>query len=163
MKIEKIMKDIAASSTYRKEVGTCFQLGFPRLTLRGGELFAAFYPHIERYAGETVRYYLPQYELEYVYPFRHLVLFRNLCCLGEKPGGGKETPACQIPVRELTACIPSVQALFSLADAVIRCREEKSGELESFVRDYQRQYFQTAASMGLQGIYGGDYDSHSCL
>lgn len=163
MEINGIMKNIAASSIYKKEVGTSFQLGLPRFLSRENELFIKFYPHLERYSNETLSYYLPQYELELVYPFRHVVLFRNLSYTINERCITKKDPVCKIHTRDLAANADYVRVLFSLADDVIYCREENSDNLQYLVLNYDRQYILTAESMGLQAIYGGTYDSHSCL
>lgn len=163
MNINEIMKSIVASSTYRKEVGASFQLGLPKFTVRNNELFVTFYPHLEIYSNQAVSYYPPQYEIELLYPFRHIVLFRNIPYTTDKGIASRSEPVRRIPVSDMTKNINSIRELFSRADDILRCREKDNADLQSLVLDYNKHYFITAESMGLQAIYGGTYDPHSCL
>lgn len=168
MKTETIMKNIVTSSIYKKEIGTAFQLGLPRFIFRSNELFMKFYPHLEKYFDGIVSYYPPQYELELVYPFRHIVLFKNLAYTTDPYSFVDKDPVCKIHTRDLAVNVSDLYDLFSLADEIIQCREadieyKNQHHLQSLVLNYDKHYILTAKSMRLQTIYGGAYDSHSCL
>ena len=163
MKIDEIMKNVVTSSIYRKEVGTSLQLGLPKFTMRNHELFVMFYPHLEIYSNDAVSYYPPQYEIELLYPFRHIVLFRNIHYTTDKNLAPHSEPVRNIPVSDLAANIDYIRVLFSKADEILQCRENDTADLQSLVLDYNKHYYEVAESMGLQVIYGGAYDPHSCL
>lgn len=164
MKIDEIMKNIVASSTYKKEIGTSFQLGLPQFFLYNNELFILFYPHIERCHNAVIYYYLPRYELMLVYPFRHIASFKNLYyTMNQQHIFSEKTPVCKICMNDVVSRVDAVYELYSVANEVVGAREKNEENLQSIVSEYRERYILTTESMGLQAIYGGAYDSHSCL
>lgn len=165
MKIDEIMKTIVASSVYKKEIGTSFQLGLPMFAVHNEELFVTFYPHIERYLEGSVYYHFPQYELELVYPFRHIVKFKNNAYISQKnivsyeENNYRHKPIC-VSAETLSMNRQSVYELFSIADELLGCREKKDTKLMGLVEKYIDQYHVTVDSLGLQAIYGGAYVAH---
>lgn len=163
MKIDEIMNDIVKSSTYKKEVGTSFQLGLPQFFLHNNELFVLFYPHIEKFYNNIVSFYSPNYEIILIYPFRHIVLFKNLFYATNSNFVLKKEPACKIHIDDIASNVNNISDLFSIANDIICAREEKANDLQYLLLKYRKQYFLTSESIGLKAVYGGAYDSYRCL
>ena len=163
MTIDDAMKKIAGSTVLRSLMGTAFQLGLPMFRLCNGELFLRFCPHIERYTYGKLNCFSARYELEFVYPFCHLVLFRNLSY-----GEGNRTlndnePACSLSTEILPFVGQQFRTLFSKADRVLACRETGSDELSAATSDYMKCFKEIVESTGLEAVYGGFYASNSGL
>lgn len=78
MNAEELVKKLSNSPIVRSEVSMQMQLGLPWLEMKNGELCIRFRPHKEEYRNGKMRFFAPLYEIEWVYPFEHVILFRNL-------------------------------------------------------------------------------------
>ena len=154
MRIDELMKNIVSSSTYQKEIGTSCQLGLPIFTMRNNELFVTFYPHTEKFSNGAVSYFAPQYELELIYPFRHIVLLRNLFFTRNEPGISFDEPVYNCSLNDFEANVDCLHKLFSMADEILYSRENVSKELTVLVSEYKKSYTHFIESTGLQAIYG---------
>ncbi len=165
MSSDGILKTIVTSSTYRKEIGISFQVGFPKFSLRNNELYVTVYPHLERYHDGVIDFYLPQYIMELVYPFRRVVLLENNSCFVEEWSDVSKKPVCQVSMKNLEENKEHIEKLFSAADDLLLFRKEnvKSLSLSQSVMEYERLYSATIKFMGLQKIYGGIYASYRDL
>ena len=75
----------------------------------------------------------------------------------------EKTPVCKICMNDVVSRVDAVYELYSVANEVVGAREKNEENLQSIVSEYRERYILTTESMGLQAIYGGAYDSHSCL
>ena len=160
MDFREIMKKIVSSTTYKAEVGTAFQLGLPQFEIQNGELLAVFYPHLERCVNGVIGYYAPQYELKLVYPFRHIVLFRDLSYTGREQAN---LPVSKVSVQTVEDHGKALRGLFTLAGEIVQCRKDGSDQLQLLISEYDKQFQLLTQSMEVQAIYGGAYDPHSGL
>lgn len=78
MDATELVKKLSNSLIVQSEVSMQMQLGLPWLEMKNGELCILFRPHKEEYRNEKMQFFAPLYEIEWVYPFEHVILFRNL-------------------------------------------------------------------------------------
>ncbi len=152
MDARKLMDDLADTALVRDEIAMQVQLGLPWLSMRGGELCVSFKPHREDYNGGKIRYYAPQYEAAWTYPFVHAVLFRDLAY-------SDEAPDLSAPLAELDGQwmlrigAAYLDELYNACSRVLTFREENGMVTDVVLRRYQEIYRKTAANMGLEALY----------
>ncbi len=152
MDARQLIDRLSDTDLVRNEIAMQAQLGLPWLSLRGGELCISFKPHREDYDGSVIRCYAPQYEVAWVYPFVHAVLFWDLAY-------SEEAPNLSAPVAELDAqWMLSIgkaylQEVYDACTRVLTFREENGTVTDVVLHRYQELYQKTAARMGLEGLY----------
>lgn len=160
MNMVDVMRNIIASPVYRSEVGTAFQLGFPIIQVRHGKIYLKFLLHKEEINKGAVEYYLPQYKLIILYPFRHMVSFKNLSYDASNTFG---VPVCRLEVDDMVLNAREIKKLFQLADDILLSYDKSMDDGEILITNYGSQFNQTVESLGLQALYGGAYDSYCCI
>lgn len=151
IKTAELVSRLAQSPVVRSEIPMVMQLGFPYPEKRGEKLIVRFMAHEERYNTERIEFYSPKYELAWIYPFEHLVLFRDLS-LESNPGGAAPIQTVSI-VRMLSVGKLGIEELFRACDQILD-EIEQNGKISDFIlHRYQKQFFDLAAMLGLQMLY----------
>ena len=147
MESRQLMKDLAVHPLVRSQMAMQMQLGLPYLEKRNGELFLRFLPHKEELQGETLLYYAPQYELEFIYPFQKVTYFRNNL--------SGEVPLAQIDALWLAENGKLIlDELYNALSRVLTFREEDGQVSELSVSKYQQAYWMCVKRLGLEALYG---------
>lgn len=147
-----LMDKLSASPFVQAELPMSMQLGLPYLDKRGGELCISFRPHREEILDGQLTLFPQIFELAWVYPFSHVILFRNL--LYETPIDTK-TPVCSCSCDWLLGIGKySMNALYEACSEVLSFREETGSVNDAVLSKYQETYWKTIQRLGLERFYG---------
>lgn len=152
MDAKQLIDRLADSPLVRSEISMQMQMGFPWLSMQGGELCISFKPHREDYDGGKIRYYAPQYEAAWAYPFVHVTLFRDLAYASEAPD--LSFPMAEIDAKWMLGIGKAyLQELYDACTKALTFREENGTITDVVLHRYQELYRKTAVRMGLETIY----------
>lgn len=151
MKTEELTALLRSQPALRHEVALEMQAGLPQFLMRGGELCVRFLPHKVRWEGHALSFGVPQYDIELIWPFRHLASFRNLALCGLSGQG----PVCCLERDALMAAREAIAAYQAVADELLKAREEQGSVTPQQVEDCQRAFDCCISACGLGKVYGG--------
>ena len=146
-----LVNRLSNSPIVQSEISLQMQLGLPWLSIKSGELCIHFQPHREEYRDGKMQFFAPLYEIEWVYPFEHVTLFRNL-----KYGNQIDTEA---PVYEVNGdWVLGIgkyytKELYEECSKVLTFREKNGTVNDIVISKYQDLYRKTAERLGLQKLY----------
>lgn len=147
---ELVMK-LSNSPIVRSEVSMQMQLGLPWLEIRNGELCIRFRLHREEYRDGKILFFAPLYEMEWVYPFAHVILFRNLLF--------EDRIDVEKPLHEVNGDWMLGIGKYYTKELYKECTEalsfrEKNGMINDIViAGYQDRYRKAVEQLGLQKLY----------
>lgn len=151
MDAEKVIDKLSKNAIVQSEISLQMQLGLPFLTKMGGELCICFKPHKTDYKDGKVRYFAPQYEIVWRYPFEHLVLFRNLACTD---GICAETPVCEWDAQwMLDIGRHYMKELYDACTDVLQFRKECGMVSDVVLQKYESVWKRTIEKLELGPLY----------
>lgn len=151
MDARKLMDKLSASSLVRAELPLSMQLGLPYLDERNGELCISFRPHREEIVDGRLTLFPQLYELAWVYPFEHAILFRNL--LYEQEIDVRK-PVCSCDCDWLLDIGKySMNGLYDACSEVLSFREEAGTINDAVLGRYQELYRKTVQRLGMEQFY----------
>ena len=148
----ELVNRLSNSPIVQSEVSLQMQLGLPWLSIKNGELCIRFQPHREEFRDGKMQFFAPLYEIEWVYPFAHVVLFRNLLYAGD-PVNTSE------PVHEaggdwvLGIGKYYTKELYEECSKVLSFREKNGTVNDTVVSKYQDLYRKAVERLGLEKLY----------
>lgn len=151
MKTEELSALLLNQPALRHEMALDMQAGLPQFLLRQGELCVRFMPHKMRWEGNMLCFGAPRYEIELVWPFRHLALFRSLTWWAP-PG---EEPVCRMPREALPEARRAMAAYQASADALLDARSSRGSVSPDQVEACRLAFDQCVAACHLGAVYGG--------
>jgi len=152
MKTEELSALLRSHPALRREVALEMQSGLPQFLLRGGELCVRFLPHKIRWDGDALCFGAPKYEIELVWPFRHLVFFRSLALDDSTP----DEPVCRMARETLPEAKRAISAYQAAADALLSARENQGRVAPDQVEACRLAFDRCVSSCGLGKVYGGE-------
>lgn len=156
MSIDTVIRSVLQTDFYRSEVGTNFQIGWPQFEQKNGQLFIKFLPHLEKPDAQgNIAYFAPQYCMVFAAPFHHPVYFANLGYLHEQTS---LTPIHTVRVEDLIEQKENILLLYKEAEEIIGTNEQETRK--ALIAAYADRFQSLAKSLGLEGVYGGNYDSY---
>lgn len=150
----ELVNKLSQSPMVQSEVSLQMQLGLPWLSIKNGELCVRFLPHREEFRDGKMQFFAPQYEIEWVYPFTHVILFRNL-----KYENHDNPIDTSIPVHEagkdwvLGIGKYYTKELYEECSKVLSFREKNGTVNDTVVSKYQNLYQKTVKQFGLEKLY----------
>lgn len=151
MDAKTLIDRLYASQLMRNELPMQMQLGLPFLEEKGGELCIRFRPHREEFLNGTIAIFPQIYEVAWVYPFEHIILFRNL--LYEQKIDTK-TPICSRNGDWMLGIGKHyLNELYEACGEVLSFREETGTINSAVLGKYQEIYRKTVARLGLEQLY----------
>lgn len=147
----ELVNKLADSPIVRSEISLQMQLGLPYLEMRNNELCIRFQPHREEYKGGKMQFFTPLYEIVWVYPFEHVICFRNMVY--------EEKIDVTTPVHEangewvLGIGKYYMKELYKECSELLSFREQNGTVNEMMVSKYQSLYQKTVERLGLQKLY----------
>lgn len=151
MDAEELVKKLSNSPIVQSEVSMQMQLGLPWLEIKNSELCVYFRPHKEEYRNGKIQFFAPLYEIEWVYPFAHMILFRNLKF--------EDRIDAETPLYEVSGDWVLGIGRYYTKELYKECSEalsfrEKNGTVNDIViSKYQAMYRKTVERLGLQKLY----------
>ena len=148
----ELIKKLQQSQIVRSELPMQLQLGFPWLEKRNDRLCISFKAHKEEYVNGSIVFYAAQYDLAWAWPFEHLVLFRNRSLYADADFSG---PLCTVSGKlMLTTGKYLMDELYQECTWILSAQEKGGSVTDTMIRAYQRQYRETAETLGLTKLYG---------
>lgn len=147
----ELVSKLSNSPIVRSEISLQMQLGLPYLEMKNNELCIRFQPHREEYKDGKMQFFMPLYEIAWVYPFEHVICFRNMVY-------EKEIDVT-MPVHEangewvLGIGKYYMKELYKECSGVLSFREQNGTVNEMIVSKYQNLYQKTVERLGLQKLY----------
>ena len=148
----ELVNKLSNSPIVQSEVSLQMQLGLPWLSIKNGELCIRFQPHREEFRDGKMQFFAPLYEIEWVYPFTHIILFRNLLY----ENNPIDTSA---PVHEaggdwvLGIGKYYTKELYKECSEVLSFREKNGAVNDTVISKYQDQYRTAVGRLGLEKLY----------
>lgn len=147
----ELVQKLSQSDFIMSELPLALQLGLPWLEERNGKLCICFLPHLEEFKENRIYYYIPQFEIAWIWPFEHIASFRNLTL--EKMVDVSE-PLCSIDVdRLLSVGRYGMEELYQECSKVLTIREESGSITSAWVRAYQKRFLNLTETLGLTKLY----------
>lgn len=154
MNAENLLNKLSASPFVRAELPLSMQLGLPYLDKRNGELCISFRPHREEVINGQLALFPQIFELAWVYPFEHPILFRNL--LYEKDIDTQK-PVCSCRCDWLLGIGKySMTSLYDACSEVLSFREESGTINDAVLGRYQELYRKTVQRLKMEQFYLND-------
>ena len=132
------------------EIGIELQWGMPSYRVVRGKLHACFSLHRHKVNDGNVCIFQPVYQVDFVYPFRHLSRFENLCLQGNDSAG---RIACRMSEREY--CLkfqPAMERLRHKSDELLEAYEDSGADIQQ-VEEYQQMLLTEMKSFGMEKGY----------
>lgn len=146
-----LIKELSLSQFVQMEIPLSMQLGLPYLELKQGELCISFRPHREEIVDGKFTLFPQIYELTWIYPFKHIILFRNLLYEAWKDTC---SPVCSCSSDWLLGIGKySLDGLYDACSEVLMFREETGTINEAVVGRYQEIYRKTIQRLGMDQFY----------
>ena len=147
----ELVNKLSNSPIVQSEISLQMQLGLPWLSIKNGELCIRFQPHREEYRDGKMQFFAPVYEIEWVYPFAHIILFRNLKYEDQID---TETPLYEIGGDWVLGIGKYyTKELYKECSEVLSFREKNGMVNDVVISKYQNLYRQAVERLGLQKLY----------
>lgn len=151
MDAAELVKKLSSSPIVQSEVSMQMQLGLPWLEIKNGELCIRFQPHREEYRGGKLQFFAPMYEIEWVYPFAHIILFRNL---NYEDRIDTETPLHEVSGDWMLGIGKHyTKELYKACSEALSFREKNGTVNDTVVSKYQDLYRKAVERLGLEKLY----------
>lgn len=147
----ELVNKLSNSPIVQSEVSLQMQLGLPWLSIKNGELCVRFQPHREEYRDGKIQFFAPLYEIEWVYPFAHIILFRNLKY--------EDQIDTEMPLYEVNGDWMLgigkyyTKELYKECSEVLTFRERHGTVNDVVISKYQNLYREAIKRLGLQKLY----------
>ena len=147
----ELVNRLSNSPIVQSEISLQMQLGLPWLSIKGGELCIRFQPHREEYRGGKMQFFAPMYEIEWVYPFEHVILFRNL---KYENSIDTNTPVYEVGGDWVLGIGKYyTKELYQECSEVLIFRERNGMVNEVVISKYQNLYRKAVKQLGLEQLY----------
>ena len=152
MDAKELVKQLAKHPVVVSDMSMQVQLGIPFLDKNKDRLCISFKPHMEKLIGERIEFYRPQYEISWVYPFKHLVSFLDLDYV--------QSIDANIPEMTISLEHFRKKGIFLITKLYEECTrvltlQEKDGKVSDVTLNrYQQLYYEVVQELGLNSIYG---------
>ena len=151
MDAKLLIKKLNASTFVQTELPFSMQLGLPYLEIKRGELCISFRPHKEEVVNGQFVLFPQIYEVAWVYPFNHIILFRNLLYETEID---IQKPVCSCNSDWLLGIGKySLNGLYDACSEVLTFCEETGTINEAVLAKYQELYQKTVQRLGMEQLY----------
>lgn len=151
MDAAELVKKLSNSPIIQSEVSMQMQLGLPWLEMKNGELCIRFRPHREEYRDGKMQFFAPIYEIEWVYPFAHVILFRNL---KYEDRIDTETSLHEVDGKWMLGIGKHyTKELYKACSEALSYREKNGIVNDAVVSKYQDQYRKAVGRLGLEKLY----------
>lgn len=152
MDVKTLLDQLADTPIVQNEIALQMQLGFPWLSQQNGELCISFKPHREDFDNGKIRIYAPQYEVTWVYPFVHMIYFRDLAYADNSPNIA--VPLAEINAKWMLSIGKAyLQELYDACTKVLTFRKKNGTVTSTVLHRYQEQYRKTVIHVGLEKLY----------
>lgn len=147
----ELVNKLVNSSVVRSEISLQMQLGLPYLEMRNNELCIRFQPHREEYKDGKMQFFAPLYEIAWVYPFDHVIFFRNMIYEKEID---VTTPIHEVNGEWILGIGKHyMKELYKECSELLSFREKNGTVNEMIVSRYQNLYQKMVEHLGLQKLY----------
>lgn len=147
----ELVNKLSNSPIVQSEVSLQMQLGLPWLSIKNGELCVRFHPHREEYRDGKMQFFAPLYEIEWVYPFAHIILFRNLKYEDQID---TESPLYEVNGDWMLGIGKYyTKELYKECSEVLTFREKHGTVNDIVVSKYQNLYQTAVERLGLEKLY----------
>lgn len=132
------------------EIGIELQWGMPSYRVVQGKLHACFILYRQKAKEGSVCIFQPVYQVDFVYPFRHLSIFENLCLQGNDSA---RKIACRMSEQEYCQkFLPAMERLRHKSDELLEAYEDSGANMQRVV-EYQQMLYNEMISLGMEKVY----------
>lgn len=151
MNTDKLLRKMSKHPLIRSDISLQVQFGLPLLEKRNECLCMSFKPHKEILENGKLFVYPQQYEVEFIYPFNHIIKFNNLIYY-QKIDLSKPISFID-PQWMATKGKYILNELYNACDRVLKFQEQDGKVSDLSISKYQKIYYDTAESLGLLELY----------
>ena len=154
MNIKEILAKIQRHPVVYSEMGMEMQLGIPYLEEENEKLFISFRPHREVIENNQILFYPALYEIEFIYPFKHITFFQNLLYKKEYFMIDYKKPICQVNADRFKGRgFYILNELYSACEKILSFYEKDNKISDIMLKNYQYQYWEAVERLHLKELY----------
>lgn len=151
MNTKEAMRLIAAHPVMRGDVSMQMQPGLPWFEKKQGKLCLRLRLHRQELVKDNVVFYTPGYEVTFVYPFEHIISFKNL---RYEPGAEPDSAACTLQQELMLSYYRSAALeLYETGDLLLDLQEKDGSVSDAAVAHYQQMFTSAVQRLKMEALY----------
>lgn len=151
MDAKELVRKLSLDPVICANVPLQMQFGMPMLDMVGDRLIIHFRLHREDYENQCIVFYPCQYEVAWEYPFKKLVLFKDLSL--ERPTDAL-VPLHTIPAKRMLSIGRFLlEELFDECTRLISVRAEKGTISQMLLQNYHKHFDEVVGRLELNELY----------